>query len=144
MVAMYALGSVAAAPFVPFVVDKLGRRYSILLGGVISMVGGILQGSALNCEYLYASRLEVAFHLEPDSCDVYRCSFYPRNVQCLVHRSCLFFDWRYGKVNLIRVLVINLCEELSHPKERAVMGSLFSSSFHIGKLKWWSSAGFLS
>ena len=42
------------------------------------------------------------------------------------------------------VLVINLCEELSHPKERAVMGSLFSASFNIGKLKWWSSTGLLS
>ena len=50
MVAMYSLGSVAAIPFVPFVVDKIGRRYPILLGGVISIVGAILQGSALNCK----------------------------------------------------------------------------------------------
>ena len=51
MAAMYSLGGVAAVPFVPFVVDKIGRRYPMLLGGVIAMVGGILQGSALNCEY---------------------------------------------------------------------------------------------
>jgi MFS family permease len=52
MAAMYFLGCVTALPFVPFVVDKIGRRYPILLGGVISIVGGILQGSALNCKQL--------------------------------------------------------------------------------------------
>ena len=50
MIGMYSLGSAAVVPFVPFVVDKIGRRYPILLGGVISIVGGILQGSALNCK----------------------------------------------------------------------------------------------
>ena len=39
-------------------------------------------------------------------------------------------------MNSICVLVINLCEELSHPKERAVMGSLFNASYDLGKLKW--------
>ena len=38
-------------------------------------------------------------------------------------------------MNLTRALVINLCEELSHPKERAVMGCLFNTSFDLGKLK---------
>lgn len=50
MVSMCSLGSVAAAPFVSSVVDKIGRRYPILLGGIASIIGGILQGSALNCE----------------------------------------------------------------------------------------------
>ena len=45
-------------------------------------------------------------------------------------------------MNLTCVLVINLCEELSHPKERAVIGCLFSISYDLGKLKWWSSTGF--
>ena len=44
IVAMYSLGSFVAVPFSPLVVDKIGRRYPILLGGVISIVGGILQG----------------------------------------------------------------------------------------------------
>lgn len=59
MVSMYSLGSLAAVPFVSSVVDKIGRRYSILFGSVISIIGGILQGSALNCESLmYFESLE--------------------------------------------------------------------------------------
>ncbi|KAI9574345.1 hypothetical protein HD554DRAFT_25027 [Boletus coccyginus] len=77
MVGMYSLGSVVALPFVPFVVDKIGRRYPIVLGGVISIAGGILQGSALNS-------------------------------------------------------ASSLIGELSYPKERAVMGSLFNTSYDIG------------
>ena len=61
MASMYSLGSVAALPFVPNLVDKLGRRYPILLGGVMSIVGGILQGSALNCKWLRC--LQTGAHL---------------------------------------------------------------------------------
>ena len=50
MLAVYPLGCIAAVPFVPFVVDKLGRRYPIFIGAVISIIGSILQGSALNCK----------------------------------------------------------------------------------------------
>ena len=73
--------------------------------------------------------------MEPNSHDVYHFSFYPRIRQCLLHGSCFFFGWRYGKVDLTCVLVINLCEELSHPKERAVMGCLFNASYDLGELK---------
>ena len=45
-------------------------------------------------------------------------------------------------MDLTCVMFINLCEELSHPKERAVMGSLFNTSYYLGKLKWqWSMGG---
>ena len=50
MGSMYALGGVAAVPFVSSVVDRIGRRYPILLGGIISIFASILQGSALNSE----------------------------------------------------------------------------------------------
>ena len=81
------------------------------------------------------SKIEDTFHPEPNSHDVCRCSLYPRICQHLLRRSCLFIDWRYGKVNLTCVLVINLFEELSHPKERAVLGSLFNASYDLGKSK---------
>ena len=52
MVAAFALGGFVASPFVPLVADKLGRRYSILFGSTVSIIGGILQGSAVNCKCL--------------------------------------------------------------------------------------------
>ncbi|KAI9574397.1 hypothetical protein HD554DRAFT_2229861 [Boletus coccyginus] len=97
MVAMYSLGSVAAISFVPSVVDKMGRRYPILLGGVISMVGGILQGSALNFVMFIVARFILGF----------------ANAFCVVASS-------------------SLIGELSHPKERAIMGSLYNTSYYLG------------
>ncbi|KAG8218931.1 hexose transporter [Butyriboletus roseoflavus] len=97
MVAMYSLGCVAAIPFVPVVVDKIGRRYPILLGGVISITGGILQGSALNFAMFIVARFILGF----------------ANVFCVVSAS-------------------SLIGELSHPRERAVMGSLFNTSCDFG------------
>ena len=45
---MYALGAFVALPFVPSVVDKFGRRHSILVGSLFTTIGGVLQGAALN------------------------------------------------------------------------------------------------
>ena len=135
MSATYALGSVAALPFVPLAVDKFGRRYPILLGAVMSITGGLLQGSALNCEWIYMIRNLLFISCLKCSHDVYHCSFYPRLRWYILRRSCLFFDWRYGKVNLTCVRATELHEELSHPKERAVLCSLFSASYDVGKLK---------
>ncbi|KAI9574335.1 hypothetical protein HD554DRAFT_2229539 [Boletus coccyginus] len=46
--AMYELGAIAALPFVPSVVDKFGRRRSILIGSILMIIGGVLQGAAWN------------------------------------------------------------------------------------------------
>ncbi|KAF8550485.1 hexose transporter [Imleria badia] len=97
MIAIYSLGSVAAAPFVSSIVDKMGRRYPILLGGVISIVGGILQGSALNSVMFVIARFILGF----------------ASVFCVVAAS-------------------SLIGELSHPKERAVISSLFNTTYDIG------------
>ncbi|KAI9574377.1 general substrate transporter [Boletus coccyginus] len=97
MVAIYSVGSVSAAPFVPFVVDKMGRRFSIFLGGLISIVGGILQGSSLNFLMFIVARFILGF----------------ADVFCIVAAS-------------------SLIGELSYPKERAVMCSLFNDSFDLG------------
>ena len=48
MSAMYPLGGIVVGPFVPSIVDKFGRRYSILIGSIFMIIGGVLQGAALN------------------------------------------------------------------------------------------------
>lgn len=52
--AMYSLGAIVIVPFVPSVVDRFGRRHAILIGSILMIFGGILQGAALNREYLMA------------------------------------------------------------------------------------------
>lgn len=54
MSAMYSLGAIVAVPFVPSIVDKFGRRYAILIGSIIMIIGGVLQGAALNYEWVMA------------------------------------------------------------------------------------------
>jgi MFS family permease len=48
--ASYNLGSILALPFVPFINDRFGRRWSIMLGSLISMVGALLRGFANGSE----------------------------------------------------------------------------------------------
>lgn len=42
--ATYSLGAVLALPFIPWVNQKVGRRWTIMFGSLISVVGSILQG----------------------------------------------------------------------------------------------------
>ncbi|KAG9317748.1 hexose transporter [Chiua virens] len=97
MSAMYSLGAVAAIPFVSSVVDTIGRRYPILFGGIIQIIGAILQGSAANFTMFIFARFVLGF----------------ANVFCVVAAS-------------------SLTGELSHPKERAIMSSLFCISWDLG------------
>lgn len=46
MSACYQLGSIVAIPIAPWVNQKYGRRFSILLGSLIMVVGALLQGFA--------------------------------------------------------------------------------------------------
>ncbi|KIJ20488.1 L-arabinose isomerase [Paxillus involutus ATCC 200175] len=99
MSAMYSLGAIVAVPFVPFVADELGRRYSILFGSILMMVGGVLQGVAQDFAMFVIARFIIGM----------------------------------GAVFAI-VAASSLIGELSHPKERAVMGSLFNSCYFIGSV----------
>jgi len=42
--ACYQLGSIFAVPFAPWVAQKYGRRWSIMIGSLIMVVGAIVQG----------------------------------------------------------------------------------------------------
>ncbi|KAI9568410.1 general substrate transporter [Boletus coccyginus] len=97
--AMHSLGGIVALPFVPFVADTFGRRRSILVGSMLMIIGGVLQGAALNLTMFIMAR----------------------------------FVMGSGIVFAI-VAASSLIGELSHPKERAIMGALFDYCFSIGSL----------
>lgn len=46
--AAYSLGAILALPFIPYVNDNWGRRWSIMFGSCISVIGAILQAFAPN------------------------------------------------------------------------------------------------
>ncbi|KAI9574344.1 general substrate transporter [Boletus coccyginus] len=97
--ATYSLGAIAALSFVPSVVDKFGRRRSILIGSILMILGGALQGTALNLAMFIMAR----------------------------------FFLGSGIVFAI-VAASSLVGELSHPKERAIMGALFDCCYSLGSL----------
>jgi MFS family permease len=50
------MGSVAAIPVLPYVNDRFGRKFSVVLGSAIVSVGVIIQTLAINLGMLIASR----------------------------------------------------------------------------------------
>ena len=48
----YQLGSIFAVPIAPWVAHRYGRRWSIMIGSLIMVVGAILQGFSQHGEYL--------------------------------------------------------------------------------------------
>ncbi|VUC23976.1 unnamed protein product [Clonostachys rosea] len=59
--AMYSLGALMAIPFVPTVSEYLGRRWSILTGSFIMMIGAGLQTGSVNDHMFLASRWVLGF-----------------------------------------------------------------------------------
>lgn len=50
LVACYNLGALTSIPFVSIVSDHVGRRWSIVFGSVIMIIGSIMQGLSQNCK----------------------------------------------------------------------------------------------
>ncbi|KAL6851331.1 hypothetical protein ACO1O0_008459 [Amphichorda felina] len=84
----YQLGSIFAVPIAPWFAQRYGRRWSIMAGSLIMVVGAILQGFAQH-------GMGILF--------------------CIISGAALI-------------------GELGHPKERAVLTSLFNSSYFIGQI----------
>jgi MFS family permease len=42
--AAYSLGAILSLPFIPIINDKFGRRWSILGGSVVMIIGALIQG----------------------------------------------------------------------------------------------------
>lgn len=43
---MYSLGAICSLPFVPLINDRLGRRWAIMIGSSIMIIGAVIQGAA--------------------------------------------------------------------------------------------------
>ncbi|TFK23547.1 hexose transporter [Coprinopsis marcescibilis] len=99
MSAIYSLGAIVAVPFVPYVTDRFGRRFAILLGSIIMVLGAALQTAAQNFVMFVMSRFLLGIGI----------------VFAIVAAS-------------------SLIGELSYPKERAIMGSLFNACWFIGAI----------
>ena len=44
--ASYTIGAVLGLPLVPFINDRYGRRWSVMFGSVIMIIGSLIQGFA--------------------------------------------------------------------------------------------------
>ncbi|KAH8588903.1 MFS transporter [Bisporella sp. PMI_857] len=61
--ASMAIGSVAAVPSIPYLNDRWGRRFSVILGSIIVAIGVVIQSAAINIGMLIASRTIMGFGL---------------------------------------------------------------------------------
>ncbi|OGM47146.1 beta-glucosidase H [Aspergillus bombycis] len=59
--AAYSLGAILALPLVPWVNQRLGRRWTIMFGSCISLVGAILQGFANGVGMYVVARMLLGF-----------------------------------------------------------------------------------
>jgi MFS family permease len=44
--AAYSLGAILSLPFVPYLNQRVGRRWTIMFGSFVSLVGALIQGFA--------------------------------------------------------------------------------------------------
>ncbi|ESK94080.1 hexose transporter [Moniliophthora roreri MCA 2997] len=99
MSAIYSLGAIIVLPVVPWVSDHLGRRWAIIVGSIIMMIGAAIQAAAQNFAMFVCGRLLLG------------CG-----------------------IPFAIIAASSLIGELSHPKERAILGSLFNSCYFIGSI----------
>ncbi|KAM0277047.1 hypothetical protein ACHAQH_006117 [Verticillium albo-atrum] len=97
--AAYSLGAILSLPFIPYVNDRWGRRWSIFGGSTVMIIGAILQGFSRHVGMYIVARLILGFGIPT----------------CIVSGS-------------------SLIGELSYPKERPVLTSLFNVAFFVGQI----------
>ncbi|KAK2044575.1 general substrate transporter [Colletotrichum somersetense] len=59
--AAYSLGAVLSLPFIPFVNDRFGRRWSILGGSTVMVVGALIQGFSQHVGMYIVARMILGF-----------------------------------------------------------------------------------
>ncbi|KAF9266151.1 hexose transporter [Marasmius fiardii PR-910] len=99
MSAIYSLGAIVVLPVVPWVSDHWGRRWAIVVGSILMIIGAAIQAAAVNFAMFVCGRLVLGFGIP-----------------------------------FAIVAASSLIGELSHPKERAIMGSLFNACYFIGSI----------
>ncbi|KAI1177687.1 general substrate transporter [Nemania sp. FL0916] len=57
------LGAVIGLPLIPLVNDNLGRRWCVMVGSIIMIIGSIIQGFAINAPMYIIARLIIGFGL---------------------------------------------------------------------------------
>ncbi|KAF2712899.1 hexose transporter-like protein [Pleomassaria siparia CBS 279.74] len=57
LVACYNLGALTSIPFISLLSDHVGRRWSIIVGSVIMMIGAVLQGLSINLPMFVMARI---------------------------------------------------------------------------------------
>ncbi|KAL2830919.1 putative MFS sugar transporter [Aspergillus cavernicola] len=95
----YSLGAIISLPFVPWVNQKFGRRWTIMFGSCVSLFGALLQGFSNGTAMYCMARIILGFGIP----------------FCIVAGS-------------------SMLGELGYPKERAILTSLFNSSYFIGQI----------
>ncbi|KAL4722103.1 hypothetical protein ACLX1H_010873 [Fusarium chlamydosporum] len=112
----YQLGSIFAVPVAPWFAQKYGRRWSIMLGSLIMVVGAIIQGFAQHGKATETYTAIAAYLLYPVGMYI---------VARIILGSGILFCIISGAA---------LIGELGYPKERATLTSLFNSSYFIGQI----------
>lgn len=116
LAAAYSLGAIISLPFIPFVNKFLGRRWTIMFGSCISLVGALIQGFSNGSRF-------------PFMCfDILRMLTKVVGMY-IVARILLGFG-----IPFCIVAGSSLIGELGYPKERPILTSLFNSSYFIGQI----------
>ncbi|SPO01738.1 related to hexose transporter protein [Cephalotrichum gorgonifer] len=107
----YQLGSIFAVPIAPWVAQRWGRRWSIMIGSLIMVVGALIQ-----------ERPVVPGRFRSDA-------YFLLVAMYIIARILLGMGILFAIISGAALI-----GELSYPKERPVLTSLFNSSYFIGQI----------
>ena len=87
LVACYNVGAITSIPFISLVSDRVGRRWSIVFGSTIMIIGAIMQGMSQNCTYIIHPRNVEHKRTKQISGNVCFLSYIPRPRHRVRYRS---------------------------------------------------------
>ncbi|KAI0844267.1 general substrate transporter [Daldinia vernicosa] len=90
--AAYSLGAILSLPFIGIVNDKFGRRWSIIGGSVIMVIGALIQGFSVNAGMYVVARLILGFGIPT----------------CIVSASSLIGELAYPKERPVLTSLFNV------------------------------------